>query len=349
MTGRPGRRDRHPSNGGAILFVHNAPTKFVRLDLGLISEGYEVHELYLADYWVNPIYAIREVAWADLVYCWFASWHALLPVLLSKLLKKPSVVVAGGYDVANLPTIRYGHQRKGLRKWLSRSTLRTSSQVIAISEFSKREAIQNAQVDPDKVRTVYLGLDYEEYSYAPSAKEPLVITVGKVDESNLLRKGLEPFVRSARYFPEIEFIVIGQIIGRAGAHLRAKASDNVTFTGLISEPLLLDYLRRAQVYVQASLHEGFGLSVAEAMLCGCVPVVTRIGALPEGVGDAGIYLRSADPNAIAEGVRVALDCDETWMDRARRRILVNFTLQRRREELGELLEMLLGAASSYER
>ena len=31
------------------------------------------------------------------------------------------------------------------------------------------------------------------------------------------------------------------------------------------------------VYVQPSLHEGFGLSVAEAMSAGCVPVVTSAG------------------------------------------------------------------------
>jgi hypothetical protein len=69
--------------------------------------------------------------------------------------------------------------------------------------------------------------------------------------------------------------------------LRQAASPNVEFLGFVSDEELFSLYARASVYVQASMHEGFGLSVAEAMSAGCIPVVTRAGSLPEVVGDVG--------------------------------------------------------------
>ena len=85
-------------------------------------------------------------------------------------------------------------------------------------------------------------------------------------------------------------------------YLKGVATANVTFTGSVSADVLLDYYRKASVYVQPSLHEGFGLSVAEAMLAGCVPVTTGAGALPEVTGKCGVRLSSPDPAEIAQAI-----------------------------------------------
>ena len=70
--------------------------------------------------------------------------------------------------------------------------------------------------------------------------------------------------------------------------------------------------------MQASLHEGFGLSLAEAMLAGAVPVVTSAGALPEVVGDTGVTIAEPTPAAVAGGVRAALELGpEAGLRRAR--------------------------------
>ena len=60
---------------------------------------------------------IRGVLRADVVFGWFASWHTFFPITLAWLLRKPSVMIIGGFDTANMPDIGYGYQQGGLRGW----------------------------------------------------------------------------------------------------------------------------------------------------------------------------------------------------------------------------------------
>ena len=97
--------------------------------------------------------------------------------------------------------------------------------------------------------------------------------------------------------------------------------------------------------MQASKHEGFGVSVAEAMLAGCVPVTTRAGALPEVVGDTGVLL---DDSASADGRRWASARRCIWARprSARRRVLERFSVEQRRDGLFALLDELLPRRAS---
>jgi glycosyltransferase involved in cell wall biosynthesis len=69
------------------------------------------------------------------------------------------------------------------------------------------------------------------------------------------------------------------------------------------------------------------------MLYECVPVVTRVGALPEVVGDAGIYIDEPEPRALADGIRQALQTGDELRCRARERIQHEFPMERRRAAL----------------
>jgi glycosyltransferase involved in cell wall biosynthesis len=176
-------------------------------------------------------------------------------------------------------------------------------------------------------------------------RAPLALTVGIVDRRNLERKGLLTFVRAASLVPEVEFVVAGKWIDGAVEELRAAASSNVTLTGWLGQEELEALYRRASVYVQASRHEGFGLSVAEAMLAGCVPVVSSAGALPEVVGDAGVVLDSADPApaAVAEAIRRGIAAETPARERARRRILDRFPVTARGAQLEQVVDDALAA------
>jgi glycosyltransferase involved in cell wall biosynthesis len=324
-----------------ILFVHNSRTQFVRLDLDELSKRHLVTEYYVRSRLINPLSVWRQVQAHDLVFGWFASWHTFLPICFAKLIRKPSLLIIGGYDLANMPVIGYGHQRGGAKKWIGRWTMHGATCLVTNSSYSRDEALQNAAIPKLRMHVVYHGVPDVVGALPNGPRAQMVLTVGNVDRSNLTRKGHEPFVRAAALLPDVEFVLAGKWKDDAIEHLRAIATPNVTFTGFISDGALWDYYRRSAVYVQASLHEGFGMSVAEAMLAGCVPVVTRAGALPEVVGKEGLFINKADPAKIAQAVRDAFASSGHARALVRQRILDHFPMGARGEELERLIAPLL--------
>ncbi len=145
----------------------------------------------------------------------------------------------------------------------------------------------------------------DPFGEASTEGERIALNVGAVDEGTLVQKGQIPFVEAAAQLPDVRFVLVGKWLDDAVEQLQERAGDNVELTGWASDEDLLDWYRRASVYVQASRHEGFGLAVAEGMLAGCVPVVLEVTAMPEVVGDAGVFISSQDPAEVADGVRRA--------------------------------------------
>jgi len=276
---------------------------------------------------------LKGTLWADLTFSWFADTHAFLAVLFSMMLRKKSVVVASGYSVAAMPEIEYGAMRGRISSRVVTFILRHATKVLAVSEFNMKEILR--YVGGERVRLVYHSIDPDEFKPAGGKQGNLVVTTGAVMRSNLARKGIEAFVKSARFLPEADFLVIGRCMDDSLDYLQSIATANVQFTGYVSPDELIDYYQRAKVYVQVSAHEAFGIGLAEAMLCECVPVVTDRGALPEVVGDSGFYVRYGEPEATAEAIRKALDSDKG--KEARERIKRMFPPERR--EMGLLMEM----------
>jgi glycosyltransferase involved in cell wall biosynthesis len=321
-----------------LLFVHSRKASFVAIDREILASGYEVEDLYQPGRWPNPIRVVRDVARADVVFGWFASWHTFFPITLAWLLRKPSVMVVGGFDTANMPDIGYGYQQGGVRRAASRWIMRRASRLVTNSRYSLSEIERNTPIPPESVTVLHHGVPDPFGELEDGRRERMALTVGHIVKTTLDQKGHRPFVEAARELPDLRFVFVGKWHDDAIELLRELAPENVEFTGWLSDEELHDTYRRAAVYVQASRHEGFGLAVAEAMLAGCVPVVMDVTAMPEVVGDAGVLISSQEPAAVAEGIRRALEGGAGASRRARERILSEFPLQKRREGLLRVVE-----------
>lgn len=326
-----------------LLFVHTTGASFIKLDRDLLAERHDVVDWRPARKLGNPFRLLRELRRADAVVSWWATWESLLPLVFARLMRRPSLLIVGGFDVANVPEIGYGYQQGGIRKRLAHFVIARATCVMTNSHYSREEIERNMGISPERVEVVHHGVPDLFAEAAPPQKERLAVTVGVVARSNLRRKGHLPFVQAARELPDVRFVLAGKWADDAAQELRAEAGENVELTGFLSDEDLHDLLLRARVYVQPSAHEGFGISVAEAMLARCVPVVTPAGALPEVVGDTGVVVRSAESGDVAEGIRQALELPADTGERARGRVLTEFPLDVRRAGLNRLVGELLAA------
>ncbi len=328
-----------------ILYAHSRKASFVEIDRAILAERHEVEDLYQPGRLPHPLKVVRGVLRADLVFGWFASWHTFLPITLAWLLRKPSVLVIGGFDTADMPDIGYGHQRGGLRRWASRWIMRRAGRLITNSDYSLAEIERNTPIPPARVTVVHHGVP-DPFGGPPGEKRREALTVGAIDRTTLVQKGQIPFVQAAAELPDVQFVFAGKWLDDAIGELRALAPSNVELTGWLSDADLQERYRSAAVYVQASRHEGFGLAVAEAMLAGCVPVVVNVTAMPEVVGDAGVLIESQRPQEVAAGVRRALELGPEGARKARQRILDRFPMERRRAGIQRVVEQALLGQSS---
>ncbi len=315
-----------------IAYFYREMSEYIDIDIKLLRARHELDVTGCPGRWPNPFVTWRKVADADLVWTWFASWHALLPGMFARLQGRPFVVCVGGYDTACMPAIGYGHQRGGIRRLVARAVIALATRLNPLSEFAVGE-LRAMGVTGPRITLAPLGLDPARYACAPERDARLVVTVGGVNRSNLDRKGHEPFVRAAGRLPDLEFVLVGAWMDEAIEHLRAIAPPNVTFTGALSHADKVTLLAKAAVVVQASQHESFGLSLAEGMLCGATPVVTAAGALPWVAGGTGVVAASQDPEALARAVRAAIALGPAAGAAARARVLAEFTLVSRAERL----------------
>ncbi len=327
-----------------ILFLTSSLSSFVEQDLQVLRENYPVREVITGGKHAEGLVQrlslglaiLSRVLLTDITFSWFAHNHAYLAVMASRLLGKKSVVVVGGYEVANEPEIGYGALLDPRMVKRVRYIIENADCILAVSGFSRREI--HAVARPRRIETIYNGIDTAIFSPG-GQKEEIVLTVCVISTANIRIKGLETFIDAARHLPETRFVLLGRVLDDALNILKQDAPPNVEFIPSPSEGELLQWYRRARVYCQLSYRESFGVALAEAMSCECVPVVTDRGALPEVVGDVGFVVPYGDSRATADAISRALTSEVG--PAARERVSDIFSVERRGEELRRIITTLL--------
>ncbi|MEF8848658.1 MAG: glycosyltransferase family 4 protein, partial [Candidatus Thermoplasmatota archaeon] len=312
-----------------ILVVYNHDSTWVHDDVKILQKHFDVDLFYYKkDKKKKNLKKLVESC--DVVYIWFASYHGLKATFLAKRYGKKVVVVASGYSVADVPEFNYGLASKFYTRWIPSYILGRSDLVLAVSQSNKKE-IQVLKPDKENLVVVPHGFETEKYKPAENLdKQKMVITVGGLDKTSFKRKGVDNFLSVAQYFPDVPFVVVGRIKDDVRDEIK-DVSSNVEFTGFVSDEKLLEWYQKAKVYAQFSFHEAFGCSVAEAMLCGCIPVVSDKGSLPEVIGDVGFSVSFWDEEKAVECVKKALSEDGDMKREVRSWIVEQFSMEKREQ------------------
>ena len=315
-----------------VLVVFLKDSSFVREDIRLLSKSFDVTSFHF-QLKLGKIYSLfRAIRKSDVVFLWFASYHAFITTILTRFVQRPVIVVTGGYDVACVPEIHYGLALKRTTRAMVKYVLKRATRIISVSNFNKRELQNNYNIDTSIV--VPNARDVEKF-YPSGQKEDLVTTVCYINWKNVKVKGLCSFLLVAKELPDLQFAIIGNGPDDVVDYLRARAPKNVVIPGRVSDEEILHYYQKTKVYCQLSFYESFGVAVVESMLCECVPVVTNIAALSEVVGTTGFLIEYDNVDDIAKKIKEARISDKG--KKARERAIVYYNTKDREISLKQLV------------
>lgn len=326
-----------------ILFVRPFKSSFIENDLEILKDNFSIRNIDFVFHYKKCfetfksfIRLIKGLLWADLCFSWFAENHSFYMVKFTKFFRTKSIVVIGGFEVANGPEINYGSLIDKKAKKKVKYVIENADLILAVSKFNKEEVLKFTT--PKLLKLIYNGVDCNKFRPG-GKKENIVVTTGFISEGTITRKGLETFVKTAKLIPDVKFLIVGKSKDNSVHKLKSIAPNNVEFTGYVSDDKLLDILQRAKVYCQISYYESFGIALAEAMLCECVPVVTNKGALPEVVGETGFYVEYGNVVSTANGIKSALISSNGKS--ARKRVLELYNLKLREDKIKNIINNLV--------
>jgi glycosyltransferase involved in cell wall biosynthesis len=135
---------------------------------------------------------------------------------------------------------------------------------------------------------------------------------------------------------------------RAGARLLVAGGwrgSGAEALGRVSDAELVGLYRGAAAYLDASLYEGFGYGILEAMACGVPVVASNTTSIPEVVGDAGLLCDPRSPDELAAALRRVLDDPLLAADLRARGLAraATFTWDRASDGLAEAIDRAVGA------
>jgi glycosyltransferase involved in cell wall biosynthesis len=247
--------------------------------------------------------SLRELRRAEdgLLWAW---WHAsAAPAVLYWRSRGLPSVVTGAVDLSNPLETRRRHQ---IKRALTYLVARTACVNVAISDY---EAADLRRLAHDAcVITLQPGVDCNYFAPQTLSDFPSLVTIAQMNGPSIHRKGidraLQVFELVRQRVPGAQLTIVGPVRTDGEAWLEQQGVSSrfgVTVAGQVSREEKKSILGSAWVYVQLSRYEGFGLAVAEAMASGATPIVTRVGSLPEVVGQPSLVF-DYEPATIAEAI-----------------------------------------------
>jgi glycosyltransferase involved in cell wall biosynthesis len=209
------------------------------------------------------------------------------------------------------PAMRVGYERM-LGKRVDRVVAQCQDEVDELTSLGVPRA---------RIAVIPSGVDSARFTPdgAAAPRDPdrrRVLTVGRL----VPRKGFQDIIRSLRWVPGTECVIVGGPPGRAavedqfGRRLMAIAegagvADRVRLVGAVPREEMPAWYRSADLFVTTPWYEPFGLTPLEAMACGVPVVATGVGGLRDTVvhGITGELVPPRDPERLGRVMRRLLN------------------------------------------
>lgn len=192
----------------------------------------------------------------------------------------------------------------------NKTSCRIADRIIAISEQSKRDAIEYFHADADKVDVVYQGCNniFRQKVNAPEKEKirstynlpvDFLLFVGAIEP----RKNIGSIMKAmSQEKIDIPLVIVGRVTDYTKELVKLsqelKITSKIIFLHQVETVELPAIYQMARLFVYPSIFEGFGIPILEA-LCSETPVITSAGGcFEEAGGSFSQYINSQDADEI---------------------------------------------------
>lgn len=192
-----------------------------------------------------------------------------------------------------------------------------ANRIATVSEFSKSDICKRFKIDPSKIDVVYNGVEEKFKPYDEKKKQqvrlkysegvPYFLFLGLVHP----RKNLMRIIKAFEWFRNtsngsIKLMVVGSTKywtkDTRQAYEKSPFKSDILLKGRLPEAEINSIIASSLSLVYASLFEGFGIPILEAMQCEIPVITSNTTSMPEVGGDAVCYVDPYSVQSIGEAM-----------------------------------------------
>ncbi len=342
-----------------VVYIHPGFSSFVQKDISLLETEFDlkIHFFSLKSKKVLPLSFLKEFFFllkhlisTKIWIIQFAGYQSFIPVLLGRMFFKKTIIVLGGTDCVGFPSIQYGcFYNKQLKPFTSFS-LKYAKLLLPVdntlveydysyqdNDYPKQGFRYHVKGIKTPYKVIYNGFESNKWFPQKKTENSFVTVAADLNTRfGVQLKGIDLIISIAKDLPFCSFYIVG------GKELNFEIPTNVILIDRIPNDQLTDFIGSKQFYLQLSMSEGFPNALAEAMLCGCIPIVSNVGAMPMIIEDSGYVLMRKDRNMLISLIQLAIQDQNKDIKSKKAREIVSskFDIERRKTELIKIINTL---------
>jgi len=233
---------------------------------------------------------------ADVVHC--HTWYAHFAGIVAKLCYGVPLVIT----THSLEPLRpWKREQLGngydASSWIEKTAIEMADALIAVSEETKEDVLKHFNVDEEKVKVIYNGINLQEYvttsetdtldEYKIDKTKPYVLFVGRITR----QKGIIHLVNAIKYIdPETQIVLcagapdtkeIGEEMESAVNEVQKTRKNVIWIDKMVTKKEIIQLYSHAAVFCCPSIYEPFGIINIEAMACDTAVVASAVGGIKE--------------------------------------------------------------------
>jgi glycosyltransferase involved in cell wall biosynthesis len=221
-----------------------------------------------------------------------------------------------------------------IRKAMARSVLRSANEIRVVSqslgeEISKRFSLDKSKMTVLPIYTEPSRIENEQVKFDLHARfgwSFILLSVSRLTTEKNIPMMLNVFKKLIAFFPNAGLVVVGDGPEKGKLEAMTKTlgiTNNVEFVGWQED--LASYYKTANMFIQTSNFEGYGLSLVEAGLSGLPVVTTAVGLANDLENGKDAYV--CPPNDVEYMFKAVYDLVENNSKREELKIRLKHTLE----------------------